>query len=57
MPEIYFPNLNINIQHLDRVAFSLFGLEVYWYGIIITLGIGAGLALALHIAKKTGQDG
>lgn len=57
MPEIYFPNLNISIPHLDRVAFSLFNLEVYWYGVIITLGIAAGLALALYIAKQTGQDG
>ena len=56
MPEIYFPNMNIQIQHLDRVAFSIFGLDVYWYGVIITLGIIGGLSLALHIAKKTGQD-
>lgn len=56
MPEIYFPNLNIKIQHLSRVAFNLFGLDVYWYGIIITIGIMAGLFLALQIAKKTGQD-
>lgn len=57
MPQIYFPNLNIEIQTLDRVAFSLFSLDVYWYGVIITLGILGGLGLALHIAKKTGQDG
>jgi len=56
MPEIYFPNMNIEIGHLDRVAFRLFGLEVYWYGVIITLGILGGLFLALHVAKKTGQD-
>ncbi len=57
MPEVYFPNLNIEISKLDRVAFSLFNLDVYWYGIIITLGILGGLGLALYIAKKTGQDG
>ncbi|HHX59551.1 MAG TPA: prolipoprotein diacylglyceryl transferase [Epulopiscium sp.] len=56
MPEIYFPHLNIQVKYLDRVAFSLFGLDVYWYGIIITLGIIAGLGLALHIARKSGQD-
>ena len=56
MPEIYFPNMNIQIKHLDRVAFSVFGLDVYWYGVIITLGIIGGLSLALHVAKKTGQD-
>lgn len=57
MPEIYFPNLNIQIKHLDRVAFSLFNLDVYWYGVIITLGILGGLSLVLYLAKKTDQDG
>lgn len=57
MPEIYFPHLNIQIQKLDRVAFSLFNLEVYWYGVIITLGIIGGLSLVLYLAKKSGQDG
>lgn len=56
MPEIYFPHMNININHLSRVAFRLFGIEVYWYGIIITTGIIAGLMIALYIAKKTDQD-
>ena len=49
MPEIYFPNMNIQIKHLDRVAFSVFGLDVYWYGVIITLGIMGGLLLTILI--------
>ena len=57
MPEIYFPNLNIQIEHLDPVAFSLLNLDVYWYGVIITLGIIGGLSLVLYLAKKSGQDG
>ncbi len=57
MPEIYFPNFNIEINKLSRIAFKVFELEVYWYGVIITLGILVGLGLALYIAKKTGQDG
>lgn len=57
MPEIYFPNLNIEINKLDRVAFTIFNLDVYWYGIIITLGIIGGLSLVLYLAKKQGQDG
>lgn len=57
MPEIVFPNMNLQIKHLDRVAFSLFNLDVYWYGIIITLGIIGGLSLVLYLAKKSGQDG
>ena len=56
MPEIYFPNMNIQINHLSRVAFSIFGLDVYWYGVIITLGIIGGLSIASYVAKKDGQD-
>ena len=37
MNEITFPNLGIAINP-SRVAFSLFGKDVYWYGIIIALG-------------------
>ena len=45
MPEIWFPNLGIEIAHLDRVAFTVFGRNVYWYGIFIgllTAGGGSG---------------
>ncbi len=56
MAEIYFPNMNIHINHLSRVAFRLFGLDVYWYGVIITLGVLGGLCLALYVAKATNQD-
>ena len=38
---ISFPGLGIKEFALDPVAFNLFGREVRWYGIIITLGIVA----------------
>ncbi len=52
--DVIFPNLfgGIRIENLDPVAFRLFGLEVYWYGIIITAGIFAGYSLAVHRAKR-----
>lgn len=56
MPEVWFPNLGIEIQKLDNVAFNIFGLEVYWYGLIIGIGILSGLLLAVHEAKRTGQN-
>ena len=56
MPEIWFPHLGIKIQHLSRVAFHMFGKEIYWYGVIIGCGVAVGLLLAMHEAKKTGQD-
>ena len=55
MPEVWFPNLGIEIQKLDNVAFNIFGLDVYWYGLIIGIGILSGLILAVHEAKRTGQ--
>lgn len=36
---IAFPGLGIEAFTIDAVAFTLFGLEVRWYGILITLGI------------------
>lgn len=56
--DVIFPNLlgGIKIEHLDPVAFRLFGLEVYWYGIIITLGIVAGYYLSYYRAKKMNLD-
>lgn len=55
MPEIWFPNLGIEIERLERVAFSVFGIDIYWYGIIIATGIFLGLFVTLKEAKRTGQ--
>lgn len=56
MPDIWFPNLGIEIQELSRVAFTVLGKEVYWYGIFIGLGVILGVVLAMLEAKRTGQD-
>ncbi|MBQ2767640.1 MAG: prolipoprotein diacylglyceryl transferase [Clostridia bacterium] len=37
--QIAFPGLGIGEFTLNKVAFTLFGLEVRWYGVIITCGI------------------
>lgn len=52
---INFPNLGI---HLDNVGKSIhvFGVEVAYYGIIIGLGMIAGILLAIHEAKRTKQN-
>ncbi len=36
------------------VAFTLFGKEIYWYGIIVTLGIVLGVIYAFKRAKQSG---
>lgn len=56
MPEIWFPNLGIEIGHLDRTAFSIAGHNIYWYGIFIGTGVILGVLLAMHEAKRTGQN-
>ena len=38
----------------SRVAFTLFGLEIYWYGIFITLGILSAFIIAFLLCKKKG---
>lgn len=55
MSNIYFPNLNLYFN-IDPVAFNVFGIEIYWYGIILTTGILLGLLLAMDIAKKEGLN-
>ncbi|MBO6159786.1 MAG: prolipoprotein diacylglyceryl transferase [Firmicutes bacterium] len=56
MPDIWFPYLGIEIDHLDKVAFTIFGIDIAWYGVLITCGMLLGLLLARIIAKKSGQD-
>lgn len=55
MPEIWFPNLGIEIDKLSNVAFNIFGINVYWYGVIIGSGIMLALLLAIYEAKRTNQ--
>lgn len=41
---------------MDRVAFSLFGIDIMWYGIIICTGTLIALLLAQYTAKLKGID-
>lgn len=45
-----------NIPHLDRVAFAIGPLTVYWYGIIIGTGLLLGWLLITKESKKLGLD-
>jgi len=56
MPDIWFPYLGIEIEHLSKVAFSIFGIDIAWYGIMIAVGVMAGLFLARYLARKSDQD-
>ena len=41
---------------MDPVAFSIFGLEIRWYGILIASGVLIGAIIALKEAKRIGLD-
>ena len=43
-----------NIQPLDRIAIELGPFTIYWYGIIIGMGILLGWLLATRESKKLG---
>jgi len=55
-PQAHFVNLGIEIQNLPRVFVSLFGVDIYLYGVIVTLGFVIGLLYAYLEAKKIGED-
>jgi phosphatidylglycerol:prolipoprotein diacylglycerol transferase len=44
-----FPGLGFSIT-LNRVAFSIGNINVYWYGILIALGVALAIAYALKKA-------
>ena len=54
MIEVSFPGLGIENFQLNPVAFEVFGLEVRWYGIFITLGMLAAFAYAIYRSKQEG---
>ena len=39
---------------MNRVAFSIFGIDVMWYGVLISSGVLLGVIVALREAKRTG---
>ncbi|NLY78132.1 MAG: prolipoprotein diacylglyceryl transferase [Tissierellia bacterium] len=41
---------------MDRVAFEIFGIQVMWYGVIITAAVALGAFLAIREAKRVGVD-
>ena len=55
MTEVSFPNLFGGfVIRVSRVAFTLFGVDIYWYGLIIGVGFALAVFLALRNAKKHG---
>lgn len=53
--EIRFPNLGIQLGDFGT-GINIFGFEIKYYGIIITLGFLLGFLVAKQEAKRTNQD-
>lgn len=41
---------------MDPVAFELFGLQIRWYGVIITLGMLLGILLSIRQVRRQGEN-
>ncbi len=52
---VTFPGLGLEFE-LNRVAFSVFGHNIYWYGVIIAAGFLLAVIYGLHIAPRFGMD-
>ncbi len=54
MTQIAFPGLGIETFKINPVAFSIFGLSIRWYGLIIVCGIILAFSYAYYRSKKEG---
>ena len=51
---IEFPNLFSGSIEVSRVAFTVFGIDIYWYGILIAVGVVLAVSYAMKTAGKFG---
>lgn len=51
---VEFPNLFSGEIEINRVAFTIFGMDIYWYGILIAVGVVLGFLYAMKRSKKVG---
>ena len=55
MNPIVFPGLGLELN-INRVAFSVFGKDIYWYGIIIACGFVLAVIYCYYNAKRFGIE-
>ena len=53
--DIACPNLGLYLRNIPQ-GFTVFGFYISLNGVIIAIGVMAGISIAAHLAKKTGQD-
>ena len=52
---IEFPGLGLSFD-INRVAFTIFGQPIFWYGIIVGIGFAVGAYIVTKRAKRFGLD-
>ena len=52
---VQFPGLGLSFE-LNRVAFSIGGFSIYWYGVCIAFGICLALVFAFRHSIEFGVD-
>ena len=52
---VQFPGLGLSFE-LDRVAFSIGGADIYWYGVCIAFGLCLALVFAFRRCTEFGID-
>ncbi|MBR6366478.1 MAG: prolipoprotein diacylglyceryl transferase [Lachnospiraceae bacterium] len=55
MTDISFPHLGIHIDTIPQ-GFTIFGLEIRLYAIMVMLGLAAGFFVAKHLGTREGED-
>lgn len=55
-PDVIFQKLGITFNNLNPIAFEIFGVEIYWYALFISIGFIGGLVIASLMARSSGQD-
>ena len=53
---VQFPGLGLSFE-LDRVAFSIGSMNIYWYGVCIAVGMCLALVFAFRHSVEFGVDG
>ena len=53
--DISFPHLGIHIDTIPQ-GFTIFGLEIRLYAIMVMLGLAAGFFVAKHLGTREGED-
>ena len=52
---VQFPGLGLSFE-IDRVAFTIGGVSIYWYGVCIAVGLCLALVFAFRHSIEFGVD-